>query len=148
MPNKRTKSHPQLIGTFFTDDGASVVLGSYKSIVLNKFWMCMDMAGPGDRERLLETCRTIVIENNTNSDTRGDTVSQIYRTFLHSNITYVSVMQPTALDHYVVMESDELHHLKAVFEEMDSEDTVVMIRTRTPYNRGGITFKFRAAKIT
>ena len=36
----------------------------------------------------------------------------------------------------------------AVFEEMDSEDTVVMIRTRMPYNGGGITFKFSAAKIT
>ena len=31
---------------------------------------------------------------------------------------------------------------------MDSKDTVIMISTRTPYNRLGISFKFHAAKIT
>ena len=39
--------------------------------------MYMKMLGPGDKEKLLETCRNIVIENNSNSDTNGDAVSQI-----------------------------------------------------------------------
>ena len=71
--------------------------------------MCMEIVGPGDRERLLETCRTIVIENNTNSD--ADAVPQIYETFLYNNVTDVSIMQPPTLDHYVVMESDGLEQL-------------------------------------
>ena len=107
----------------------------------------MEMVGPGDMERLLETCRNIVIENNTNSDTNGDAVSQSYETFLYSTITDVSVMQPATLDHYVVMEPDELEQLRTAFEEMDSEATVVMIRTRMPYIREGIIFKFSAVKI-
>ena len=78
------------------------------------------MVGPGDKERLLETCRTIVVENNTNSDTHRDTVSQIYETFLYSNITDVSVMKPATLDIYVLMETDGLEHLKAIFKEMKS----------------------------
>ena len=109
--------------------------------------MCLEMGGPGDREKLLETCRTIVIENNTNSDTNGDVVSQIYETFLYSTITDVSVMQPATLDPYVEMEMERLEHLGAVFEEMNSEATVVMIRSRTPYNGGDIIFKFNAAMI-
>ena len=36
MTNTRTKSGPPLIGTLFTDDGASVVLlGSHNGVVLN-----------------------------------------------------------------------------------------------------------------
>ena len=81
------------------------------------------------------TWATVIINN---SDTNGDAVSQIYETFLYNNITDVSVMQPATLYHYVVMESDGLEQLRAVFEGMDSETTVVMIRTRTPYNGGGI----------
>ena len=38
--------------------------------------------------------------------------------------------------------------MRTIFEEMDSKDTVIMISTRTPYNRLGISFKFHAAKIT
>ena len=49
MPNQRPKSRSLLIGTFFTDDRASVVLGSYKGAVLNSLGMCMEMVGPGDR---------------------------------------------------------------------------------------------------
>ena len=49
-----------------------------------------------------------MIDNNTESETSGDTVCQIYETFLYSKITDVSVMQPNALYHYVVMESDWL----------------------------------------
>ena len=71
MPNKRPKSRPPLIGAFFADDEALVVL----DIILSKSGMCMKMRGPG--EKLLETCRNIVIENNSNSDTNGDAVSQI-----------------------------------------------------------------------
>ena len=56
-------------------------------------------------------------------------------------------MQPATLDHYVVMETDGLEHLRAIFEEMNSEATVVMIRSRTPYNGGDIIFKFNAAMI-
>ena len=48
----------------------------------------------------------------------------------------------------MVVESDGLVQLRAVFEEMDSEATVFMIRTRTPYIRGGIIFKFIAVNIT
>ena len=87
MPNTRTKSRPLLIGNFFTDNGASVVLGSYECVVLNKLGMCMEMAGPWDVERLLETCRTILIDNNTDSETSGDTVCQIYETFIYCKIT-------------------------------------------------------------
>ena len=95
----------------------------------------------------METCRNIVIENNTNSDTNGDAVSHSFETFLYSTITDVRVMQPGTLDHYVVMESDGLEQLRTVFEEMDSEATVVMIRIRTPFIGEGIIFKFSAAKI-
>ena len=55
-------------------------------------------------------------------------------------------MQPATLDHYVVMVG--LEHLRAVFEEMYNEATVVMNRTRTPYHGGGIIFKFKAAIVT
>ena len=75
MPNKRPKSRPPLIGTFFADDEVLVVLGSYEDIILSESGMCMKMIGPGDKEKLLETCRNIVIENNSNSDTNGDAVS-------------------------------------------------------------------------
>ena len=71
-PNQIPKSRSLLIGTFFTDDGASVVLGSYEGIVLNRSGMCMEMVGPGDRMRLSEVCRKKVIEKNTNSDTNRD----------------------------------------------------------------------------
>ena len=67
MPNKRPKSRPPLIGTFFADDEALVVLGSYEDIILSESGMCMKMIGPGDKEKLLETCRNIVIEDNSNS---------------------------------------------------------------------------------
>ena len=39
MPNTRTKSRPPLIGTFFTDDGALLVLGSYECVALNELGM-------------------------------------------------------------------------------------------------------------
>ena len=52
---------PPLIVTFFADGQASVVLGSYEDIILNESGICMKMLGPGDKERLLETCITIVI---------------------------------------------------------------------------------------
>ena len=64
----------------------------------------MEMVGPGDRMRLLEICRNIVIENSTNSDTNRDIVSQTYETFFYSTITDVSVMQPATLYHYMVVE--------------------------------------------
>ena len=73
MPNKRPKSRPPLIGAFFADDEALVVL----DIILSESGMCMKMLGPDDKEKLLETCRNIVIENNSNRDTNGDAVSQI-----------------------------------------------------------------------
>ena len=60
----------------------------------------------------------------------------------------MDVMRPNVLDHYKVMESDGLEQLRTISEEMDSEDTVIMISTRAPYNRWVITFKFHAAKIT
>jgi hypothetical protein len=73
MPSKRPKSLPPLIGAFFADDEALEVL----DIIFSKSGMCMKMRGPGDKEKMLETCRNIVIENNSNSDTNGDVVSQI-----------------------------------------------------------------------
>ena len=48
------------------------------------------------------------------------TQTEIYETFLYSTITDVRVMQPAALDHYVVMEPDGLEHLRVIFEEMDN----------------------------
>ena len=100
MPNKRPKSRPPLIGAFFADDEALVVL----DIILSESGMCMKMLGPGDKERLLETCSTIVVENNSKSNANKDVVSQIYETFLYSTITDVSVMQPATLYHYMVVE--------------------------------------------
>ena len=47
----------------------------------------------------------------------------------------MDVMRPNVLDHYKVMESDGLEQLRTISEEMDSEDTVIMISTRAPYNR-------------
>ena len=119
-----------------------MVLGSYEDIIFSETGMCMKMLGPGDKEKLLETCRNIVIENNSNSDINGDAVSQIYETFLYSTIPDVRVMQPATLDHYVIMETEGLEHLRTVFEEMDNEATVVMIKTRTPHHGGCIVFKF------
>ena len=145
MPNQVPKSRPLLIASVFTNDEASVVLDSYEDIILNKSGICMKMLGPGDKERLLETCITIVIEN---SNTNEDAVSQIYKTFLYNTITDGSVMQTATLDHYVVMETEGLEHMQAVFEEMNNEANVVMIRTRTPYNGGGIIFMFNAAMVT
>lgn len=54
MPDNRTqvKSHPPLIGTMFTDDRATVVLGSYGGVILNELGMSMEMVGPGDIIRL------------------------------------------------------------------------------------------------
>ena len=65
MPPSRYRSGPPLIGTFFTDDETSVVLSSYEDIILSETGMQTKMLGPGDKERLLETCRNIVIENKT-----------------------------------------------------------------------------------
>ena len=65
----------------------------------------------------------------------------IYETFVYSPVTDLSVMRPATLDHYVVMDMEGLEHLQAVFEEIYKESTVLMIRTRTPYRRGGIIFK-------
>ena len=47
----------------------------------------------------------------------------------------------------MVVEPVGLEQLRAVFEEVDSKAIVVMIRTWTHYIRGGIIFKFSAAKI-
>ena len=135
MPTRRYRSCPPLIGTLFADDEASGVLSSYVDIILSETGVHMKMLGPGDKDKLLETCRNIVIENKSNTDTNGDAVSQIYSTFFYSTVTDVSIMQSAILDHYVMMETEELDHLRTVFEEMDSEATVIMIRT--PYHRGG-----------
>ena len=130
-----------MIGTYFADDEASVVLRSYET------GMHMKMLGPGDKERLLETCRNIVIENTSNTETNGDVVSQIYSAFLYSTITDVSIMQSATLDHYVMMETEGLADLRTAFKEMDSE-AIVMIRTRTPCHGRGVVFKFKAMMIT
>ena len=70
---------------------------------------------------------------------KRDVVSQIYSGLFYSTITDVSIMQSATLDHYVMMETEGLVDLRTIFEEMDSEATVVMIRTRTPCHgwRGG-----------
>ena len=75
-------------------------------------------------------------------------MSHIYSAFLYSTITDVSIMQSATLDHDVMMETEGLEDLHNVFEEMDSEATVFMIRTRTPYHAGGVVFKFKARMIT
>ena len=87
MPTTRTKSRLPLIGTFFNDNWASVVLGTYECVVLNMLGICIEMAGPGNVERLLETCRTILIDNHTDNETSGDTVShrQCARFMKHSS---------------------------------------------------------------
>ena len=54
----------------FTDGRATVVLGGYEGVILNEVGMTMELVGPGDVERLRETCRVIVTENNTVSDVR------------------------------------------------------------------------------
>ena len=41
-----------------------MVHGSYEGVVFNKSGMCMEMVGPGDRMRLMEICRKIVIKKN------------------------------------------------------------------------------------
>ena len=137
-----------MIGTFFADDKASTVLCRYEDITLSEIGMQMEMLGPGNKERLLETCRKVVIENKSNTETNGDVVSQIYSAFLYSAIREVSIMQSATLDHYVMKEMEGLADLRTVFEEMDSEATVFMIRTRTPYHAGGVVFKFKARMIT
>ena len=69
-PNTGPESCPPLIGTMFTDGRATVVLGGYEGVILNEVGMTMELVGPGDVERLRETCRVIVTENNTVSDVR------------------------------------------------------------------------------
>ena len=61
-----------MIENFFVGAEASVVHGSYEGVVFNKSGMCMEMVGPGDRMRLMEICRKIVIKNKTNSDKDRD----------------------------------------------------------------------------
>ena len=56
------------------------------------------------------------------------------------------VRRPDVLDHYVVLESDGMEPLRTIFEGIDSKDAVIMISTRMPNNRWGITFQFHAAK--
>ena len=68
--NTGPESCPPLIGTMFTDGRATVVLGGYEGVILNEVGMTMELVGPGDVERLRETCRVIVTENNTVSDVR------------------------------------------------------------------------------
>ena len=62
---------------FFADNKASVVPSSYKDIVLSETGMHMMMLGHGDKERILETCRNIVNENTSNTETDRDVVSQM-----------------------------------------------------------------------
>ena len=45
---QQTQSCPPPIGTLFTDARATVVLGSYESVILNEVGMNMEMMGPGD----------------------------------------------------------------------------------------------------
>ena len=72
------------------------MLSSYEDIILNETGMHMEMLGPGDKEKLLEECRNIVIGNKSNTDTNRD-VSQIYSAFFYSTITSATP------DHYVFM---------------------------------------------
>ena len=57
------------------------------------------------------------------------------------------VMRPDVLDHYMVRELDGQEPLKAILEGRDSKDTVIMISTRTPCAKWGITFRFHATVI-
>jgi hypothetical protein len=72
-----TDQAPRWLEQFFADDKASVVPSSYKDIVLSETGMHMMMLGPGDKERILETCRNIVNENTSNTETDRDVVSQM-----------------------------------------------------------------------
>ena len=64
------------IGTMFTDDGATVVLGRYKGVILNELGMRMEMAGPVDVDRLIETCRCERHAAQCPRPLRGDGVGQ------------------------------------------------------------------------
>ena len=50
MPNHIPNSRPPLIGTFFANNEALVVLCSHEGVVLNKSGICLEMVGPGDGE--------------------------------------------------------------------------------------------------
>jgi hypothetical protein len=39
----------------FTTTRATVMLGSYKGVILNEVGMSIEMAGPGDVDRLMES---------------------------------------------------------------------------------------------
>ena len=147
MPPSRYRSGPPLIGTVFADDEALVVLSSYKDIILSETGMHMMMLGPGDKKRMLETCRNIIIENTSYTETNGDMVSQIQSSFLYSTITDVIIMQSATMDHYVMAETEELADLWTAFEDMDSK-AIVMIRTRMPCHGKGVVFKFKATMLT
>ena len=66
------------------------MLGGYEGVILNKVGMTMEMVGPEDVDRLRETCRGIVTENNTVSDAEEDNKS--------------TAMQTDIINHYEVME--------------------------------------------
>ena len=140
--DNRPKSRPPLIETMSKDARTTVVLGCSKGVALNGVWMRMEMMGTGDIIRMRKKCEGIVTENYADSDARGDLIGQIHETFLNNEISEVCVKRPDVLDHYVVMELDGMEPLKTIFEGMDSKDTVIMISTRTPYDRWGLTFQF------
>ena len=50
-----------------------VVLSSYEDFILSETGMHMKMLGPGDKERLLEKCRNIVIEIKSNTERETET---------------------------------------------------------------------------
>ena len=96
----------------------------------------------------METCLSIITMDRANSDEGEAMVCQIYETFLHNVVTDVSIMKPNSIEHYELEQLDGLKQVQAIFKDLESKTTLIMISTTTPYDRLGITFKFHTDRIT
>ena len=95
----------------------------------------------------METCMSIVAMDHANSGEEEPMGSQIYETFLHTEVTDVSVMMPNTVEHYELEMWEGLEELQAVFGALASTSVLVMVSTITPSDRLGTTFQFNTERI-
>ena len=74
-------------------------------------------------------------------------VSQIYETFLNSEVKNVSIMMPNFIEHHKLEMWACLGQLQAVFEDLANKTTFIMISCITPHNRLEVNFKFHSDRI-
>ena len=97
VPNSSHQPCIPLIGRIIADSRAVDVMSTHEGIILNEDRMHMVMAGPGDGVMLMETCHSIIAMERTNDEVGEAMVSQNYETFLHNEVTDVSIMIPNSI---------------------------------------------------